>query len=207
MLDLRWCVWAFFSCGEWGLLSSFRVQASHCSGFSCHWAQPLGAHAQVVQAHGLGCAAAHRLFLCPLHQQVDSLPLSHQESPSSFSWINKSKLFFFNFIFNWRIITILCWFLPQVPSLLSLPPMNPSIKNRGTCIGKYTNHVCIAQWLAQRAPKKPYLCLFQSQGEPPPQLLIPEVNPACVWTSINAVMPYAFFCGWSLSKFRHEKYL
>ena len=29
------CMWAFFGCGEWGLLSSFHVRASHCSGLSC----------------------------------------------------------------------------------------------------------------------------------------------------------------------------
>lgn len=29
------CVWAFSSYGKWGLLSSRRARASHCSGFSC----------------------------------------------------------------------------------------------------------------------------------------------------------------------------
>ena len=38
-----WCyMWAFSSCGEWGLLSSCSAWASHCSGFSCCRAQALG---------------------------------------------------------------------------------------------------------------------------------------------------------------------
>ena len=35
-------VWAFSSCGKWGLLSSWGVWASHCCGFSCYWTQALG---------------------------------------------------------------------------------------------------------------------------------------------------------------------
>ena len=35
MLGLRWCVRAFSSCSEQGLLSSCGAWASHCSGFSC----------------------------------------------------------------------------------------------------------------------------------------------------------------------------
>ena len=44
----------------------------------------------VVVAHRLSCSAARRIFLdlglnpCLLHWQVDSLPLSHQGSPSIF---------------------------------------------------------------------------------------------------------------------------
>ena len=41
MLVLHYCTWAFSSCREWGLLSSFSVWASHCSGFSCRGAWPL----------------------------------------------------------------------------------------------------------------------------------------------------------------------
>ena len=41
MLSLYYCVWAFFSCWEWGLLSGWREQASHYDGFSCG-AQTLG---------------------------------------------------------------------------------------------------------------------------------------------------------------------
>ena len=32
----------FSSCGEWGLLSSCSVRASHCGGFSCCEAEALG---------------------------------------------------------------------------------------------------------------------------------------------------------------------
>ena len=42
MLGLHCCSWAFSSCGEQGLLSSFGARASHCSGFSCCRAQALG---------------------------------------------------------------------------------------------------------------------------------------------------------------------
>ena len=67
------------SCGAW---------ASHCGGFSCCRAQPLGAWASVVAARGLSssvvvahelsCSLACGIFLdqgsnlCPLHWQVDS---------------------------------------------------------------------------------------------------------------------------------------
>ena len=34
-------MWAFSSCGKWGLLSSCSVWASHCSDFSCCGAQAL----------------------------------------------------------------------------------------------------------------------------------------------------------------------
>ena len=47
MLGLYYCVWALFSCGEWGLLSGCREQASHCDGPSC------GAQAQQVWCMGL----------------------------------------------------------------------------------------------------------------------------------------------------------
>ena len=39
---LRCCAWAFFSCGEWGLLSSFSAWPSHFGGFSCCLSQDLG---------------------------------------------------------------------------------------------------------------------------------------------------------------------
>ena len=41
---------AFFSCGEWGLLSS--MWASHCGGFSCCRAWALGTWASVVVTCG-----------------------------------------------------------------------------------------------------------------------------------------------------------
>ena len=36
-LGLHCCTWAFSSCSEQGLLSSCRVWASHCGGFSLLW--------------------------------------------------------------------------------------------------------------------------------------------------------------------------
>ena len=41
VLGLHCCMLAFSSCGEWGLLSSCCVQASHYGGFSCCEAQAL----------------------------------------------------------------------------------------------------------------------------------------------------------------------
>ena len=50
----------YSSCREWELLSSWSVQASHCSGFSCYGAQTLehadfsgfGAWAQLLELPG-----------------------------------------------------------------------------------------------------------------------------------------------------------
>ena len=39
VLGLCCCTWAFSSCGEWGLLSSWSARVSHCGGFSCCGAQ------------------------------------------------------------------------------------------------------------------------------------------------------------------------
>ena len=97
----------FASCSR--LLSSRRVQASHCDGCS-HWGARVdfgvsGLHqlphvnsllevprlqstGSVVAARGLcrsvtcGIFLDQGLNLCLLYWQVDSLPLSHQESPS-----------------------------------------------------------------------------------------------------------------------------
>ena len=61
--------------------------ASHCDGFSCCGAQTLGCVGSAAVAHRLSCPGACRIFLdqgsnpCLLHQQADSLPLSHQGSP------------------------------------------------------------------------------------------------------------------------------
>ena len=35
-------LWAFFSCGKQGLLSSCNTLASHCGGSTCNGAQALG---------------------------------------------------------------------------------------------------------------------------------------------------------------------
>ena len=68
--------------------SSRGAWTSHRSGFSCCLTRALGARASVVVAHGLSCPVPSGVFLdqgsnlCPLHWQVDSWPLDHQESPS-----------------------------------------------------------------------------------------------------------------------------
>ena len=77
---------AFFTCSEWGLLSTCGVRASHYGGFSCFGAWTL--------EHRLSSCGTWTLWLtsmwdlpgsgvelCLLHWQADSLPLSHQGSP------------------------------------------------------------------------------------------------------------------------------
>ena len=77
MLGLRWCMQAFSSCSEWGLLfimvRGFLIAvASHCG------ARVLGAWASVVVAGGLSGSVACGISLdqgsnqCPLHWQADS---------------------------------------------------------------------------------------------------------------------------------------
>ena len=87
-----------------GPLPSCGVQVARCSGFSCCTARALGLRLQqlehhelrstvsVVVARGLSCSAACGIFLdqesnpSVLLWQVDSLPLSHQESPGSYDF-------------------------------------------------------------------------------------------------------------------------
>ena len=105
MSSLLWRL--FSSCSKRGPRSGCHTWASQCSGFSCCGAQALehtgfssgGMRAQQLQfpgsraqAHscgpGLSCSVACGSFLdqglnlCLLHWQPDSLPLSHQGSPS-----------------------------------------------------------------------------------------------------------------------------
>ena len=77
VLGLHCCKRAFSSCGEWGLLSSWGVQASHCGGFSCCRAQALE-QSSVVVVLKLSCPKACGIFPnqewnpCPLHWQEGS---------------------------------------------------------------------------------------------------------------------------------------
>ena len=85
MLRLCCCTRAFCSCGEQGLLSTAM------SSFSCCGTWALGTWASVVATHRLSCPKACVIFPDQglnlfLHCQVDSLPLSHQESPQG-SWL------------------------------------------------------------------------------------------------------------------------
>ena len=107
-LGLHCCVGFSLIVVSWGY-SSCSAWASHCSGLydglSCCRAQALGQSSAIVVAHGLyscssqalenrlnsygawACSSACGMFpdqelnLCFLHWLVDSLPLSHQESP------------------------------------------------------------------------------------------------------------------------------
>ena len=89
---LRCCVWAFSSCGKWGLLfvavrGLLTVVASHCRARALGvWAslavarrlQQLWRTGSVVVARRLNCSAARGIFPdqgsnpCPLHWQADS---------------------------------------------------------------------------------------------------------------------------------------
>ena len=115
VLGFHCCTQAFPSCGSWGLLSN----AVHCSGFSCG-ARALEHSSTVVVAHRLSCPEACGFFLdrgsnpYPLHWQANSLPLSHEgsptqgfEPPQSMVWtklnlpIRKSREgFYFSFIIS-----------------------------------------------------------------------------------------------------------
>ena len=89
-LRLCCCKQAFFSGGEWGLLSSCGVQTS-CSGFSCCGAQALGSQASAVVAQGLSCSVGCGIFLDQGSNpwQADSYPVHHQGSPGSTkSWFS-----------------------------------------------------------------------------------------------------------------------
>ena len=102
VLGLRCCAPAFSSCSEQGLPSRCGVRPSRCRGFSCCRAlvveaARLESTGSGVMVHGLSCSAAHGIFpdqganLCLLHWQVDSLPRSHQGSPSSRRYFEKEK--------------------------------------------------------------------------------------------------------------------
>ena len=88
------CMWAFSSCGQRGLLSSCWMQSSHCCGFPCGLC---GAQASVVVAHGLSCPVAYGIFPdrglnpCLLIWQVDSYPLDHQGSPTHSLYMEISR--------------------------------------------------------------------------------------------------------------------
>ena len=87
VLGLCCCVWAFSSCGEWGLLF-VAVRGLLIAVASLVAEHGLSARRLlVVVAHRLGCSGACGIFPdqgsnpCPLHQQADSQPLRHQGSP------------------------------------------------------------------------------------------------------------------------------
>ena len=74
-LGLHWCTWAFPSCGEQGLLSSWSMRASHCGSFSCCRAPALepanfsGCGSQALE-HGLGSCGTWAL----LSRSIGNLP-------------------------------------------------------------------------------------------------------------------------------------
>ena len=104
---LRWvlglCSCRLFSgCGKQGPLSSCCVWSSRCCGFSHCGAQALGhvvfssCGAQLRWTSARGIFPDQGSNPCLLHWQVDSLPLSQQESPLTF-------FFFFFFLIFLRV--------------------------------------------------------------------------------------------------------
>ena len=85
-LGLRFCAWAFSSCGKWGplFIAVRRPLTVMASLVAEHSSSRAGS---VVVAHGPSCSAACGILAdqgsnpCPLHWQADSQPLSHQGSP------------------------------------------------------------------------------------------------------------------------------
>ena len=94
-----WLCWGLCACAWLSLVAASKVycsrsaRASQGCGFLCCGAQVPGTWASAhglwsvgsaVAAHRLSCPAPRRIFLdqelnpCPLHWQVDSLPLDHQ---------------------------------------------------------------------------------------------------------------------------------
>ena len=84
LLGLHCRAWALSSWGEWGLLSSWGLRATHWGGFLV--ADPRAWASVVVVVLGLSCSAACGIFLdhgsCLLHWQADSWPLDHSGSPT-----------------------------------------------------------------------------------------------------------------------------
>ena len=71
MLDLHFCVWAFSSCGEPGLLFAYGARASHCHGFSGHAGSVVLVH-RVSHFTACGVFPDQGLNPCPLHREADS---------------------------------------------------------------------------------------------------------------------------------------
>ena len=95
VLGLRFCAWAFSSCGEQGHSSSRCMSLSLLRPLLLRSTGSRGA-GSVVTAHGPRCSAAHGIFPdqgsnpCPLHWQADSQPLCHHGSPRFLSLFQKS---------------------------------------------------------------------------------------------------------------------
>ena len=84
-------MWAFSSCGEWGLLfiAVYRLLiavaslVADCTLYRCELQLLLHA-GSVVVAHRLSCSMACGIIPCSLHWQVLYYPLYHQGSPTQF---------------------------------------------------------------------------------------------------------------------------
>ena len=105
-LGLCWCVWAFSSCGECGLLSSAVPWLPTAVAFSRCAARALAVQASAVQpagsvvvAHWLNCSAAcgifsdHGLNLCSPHWQEILNPWTTRETLRSWTLNNIFLLF------------------------------------------------------------------------------------------------------------------
>ena len=110
VLDLHCCAGAFSSCAEQGLLSSCRVQASCCSGLSCHrphyctWAGSLwllGSRTQAQKLWHTGLVPPQRMESSWSKEQT-SVPCIGRQTLHH--WITREAPIFFNFLY-WSIIS------------------------------------------------------------------------------------------------------
>ena len=77
------CTWTFSSWSQQELLSRCCVQASHCCSYSCCRMQALKHRLSTSVIHACSSCTCGILpdqgsNLCPVHWQVDFLPLDHQ---------------------------------------------------------------------------------------------------------------------------------
>ena len=94
-LGLRCCVWAFSSCGQWGLLFVAVCGLLIVVAYLCCGARALGVQASVVVAHGLSCSAA-----CGILPDQGSKPCLLHWQADSFFFFFKDLFIYFIFIFG-----------------------------------------------------------------------------------------------------------
>ena len=89
---LFWPHWIFIAVHRFSLVAASRgysvvvVHVSHCGGFSCCGAQPLGAQASVVVMCGLICCGSWAWLLCSLWDLLGA-GINQTHVPSTCRWI------------------------------------------------------------------------------------------------------------------------
>ena len=140
-LGLGCCTRAFLlQSGRAGLLCSCSALA-YGGGFSCCGARALGVRASAVVAHGFSCPVAwrHGLNPCLLHWWVDSLPLSHQQSPDSSFCSQEKKPWLKGLRWPWEVRGSLLWALNLASPKLNPPPV---LRQQHPWVQDLPNYVC-----------------------------------------------------------------